>query len=160
MVVTEEPAAGMVDRQERNPTDRRRATFHSLVYGAVVYGRRRRPRRCDDARAYYVDRYDERLFAVAIGIFSLSCLDALFTLLLLGMGAEEVNPFMAALLEHGVWTFLYTKLVITGLGLVFLVIHATFWIADTVRVSHLLYGVLGSYMTLFVYQLGMLALVF
>ena len=65
-----------------------------------------------------------------------------------------------ALLEHGVGTFVYTKLAITGFGLVFLVVHAAFWIADTIRVSHILYALLGGYVTLCGYQLEMLARVF
>jgi len=52
------------------------------------------------------------------------------------------------------------QLTVTGLGLVFLVVHATFWIAGTVRVRHLLYAILGSYVTLLVYQLDMLARAF
>ena len=156
----EEVAVVGDDLLERQLKDRRRATLHSLTYGAIVHGRRREPRRHTDARAHYVDWYDERLFAAAIGIFSLCCLDALFTLILLGMGAEEINPFMAALLEHSVQTFVYTKLTITGFGVVFLVVHATFWIAGTVPVRHILYALLGGYVTLFCYQLLMLARVF
>ncbi len=155
--MTEEIAAVVDDGLKRRLTDRRRTRFHSLAFGAMVYGRRRGPRRRDDARAYYVDWYDERLFIVTIGIFLLCCLDALFTLILLGMGAEEANPFMAALLEYSVPTFVYTKLVMTGIGLIFLVMHAAFWIAGTIRVSHILYALLGGYLTLFVYQLDMLA---
>lgn len=156
----EEVAAVADNRLERQLKDRRRARFHGLTYGSIVYSRRHGPRRHNDTRAYYVDRYDERLFVVAIGIFLLCCFDALFTLTLLGMGAEEINPVMAALLEHSVHAFVYTKLSITGFGLVFLVVHAAFWIADTVRVSHVLYAVLGGYVTLFVYQLEMLGRVF
>lgn len=157
MPVTDKVAAVEDDRHERQPMDRRQARFQSLVYGAITYGRRCGPRRRNDSRGYYVDLYDEQLLAVATTIFALCCLDAFFTLMLLEMGAEEINPFMAALLEYGVQTFVYTKLTITGIGLVFLVVHAAFWIAGTVRVSHVLYVVLGSYVTLFVYQLGMLA---
>ena len=155
--MTEEVTSVEDDRLERSATDRRRAAFHSLAYGAIAYGRRRGPRRHNDLRAYYVDWYDEWLFVVSIGIFLLCCLDALATLILLNMGGEEINPFMAALLEHDVRTFVYTKLAITGLGLVFLVVHATFWIAGTVRVSHILYAILGGYLALFAYQLTMLA---
>jgi hypothetical protein len=158
--VIEEVAVAEDDRLERQLKDRRRTTFHSLTYGAIVHGRRREPRRLNDTRAHYVDWYDERLFVTVIGIFSLCCLDALFTLILVGMGAEEINPVMAALLEHGVGTFVYTKLAITGFGLVFLVVHAAFWIADTIRVSHILYALLGGYVTLCGYQLEMLARVF
>lgn len=160
MRMTEEATAVVDNRLERQLKDRRRATFHSLAYGAIVHGRRRGPRRLNDARAYYVDWYDERLFVVTVSIFLLCCLDAFFTLILLSRGAEEVNPFMAALLDHGVRTFVYTKLTITGFGLVFLVVHAAFWIAGPVRVSHILYAVLGSYVMLFVYQLEMLSRVF
>ena len=158
--MTEEVVAVVDGRLERDLTDRRQARFHSLAYGAIVHGRRRGPRRRNDLQAYYVDWYDERLFIASIGIFLLCCIDAFVTLVLLGVGGEEVNPFMAALLEHSVGTFVYTKLTITGLGLVFLVVHANFWIAGTVRVSHLLYAILGGYVTLFVYQLTMLASVF
>ena len=158
--MTEEVAAVADDRLERQLTDRRRVTFSSFVQGAFIYRRRLGPRRRNDTHACYVDWYDQRLFAVAVGIWLLCCLDALFTLVLLGMGAEEINPFMAALLENGVWTFVYTKLAITGIGLVFLVVHAAFSIAGTVRVSHIMYAVLASYVTLFVYQIGMLARVF
>ena len=158
--MTEEVAVVVDDWLERDQSDRRRATFHRLVYGAIVHGRRRRPRRSSDARAYYVDWYDERLFAVTMSILLFCCLDALFTLILLGMGAEEINPFMAALLDNGVPTFVYTKLALTGIGLVFLVVYAAFWVAGAVRVRHLLYSILGSYVALFVYQLWMLARVF
>lgn len=158
--MNDEVAAVVSGRLERQLTDRRRATFHSLGRGAIVHGRRRGPRRDNDTRAYYVDWYDERLFAAALGIWILCCLDAFFTLILLGMGAEEVNPIMAALLEYGVRTFVYTKLAITGCGLVFLVVHAAFWVGGAVRVSHIMYAVLGSYVMLFVYQLGMLTRVF
>lgn len=140
----------------RQLADRRRASFLSLVYGAIFHGRRRGPRREADTSAYYVDWYDERLFFVTIGIFLLCCFDAFFTLVLLGRGAEELNPLMATLLEHGIRTFVYAKLAITGFGLVFLVVHAAFWIGGAVRVSHILYAVLGGYVTLFVYQLEML----
>ncbi len=155
--MTEEVAVVVDNRLERHLTDRRRATFHRIAYGAIVHGRRRGPRRHNDTRAYYVDWYDERLFVVTIGIFLLCCLDILFTLILLDRGAEEINPFMAALLDHGVRTFVYAKLTMTGFGLVFLVVHAAFWIAGAVRVSHILYALLSAYVSLFVYQLEMLA---
>jgi hypothetical protein len=158
--VSEEVTAAVDDRFERHPTDRRQTTFRSLTYGAIVHRRRRGPRRRNDAHAYYVDWYDERLFAVAMGILLLCCLDALFTLKLLGMGAEEINPFMEMLLDDGVRTFVHTKLALTGIGLVFLVVHASFRLAGVVHVRHVLHAILGGYMTLFVYQLGMLARVF
>ena len=154
--VPEQTEAAQADQPSRQHADRRRSSFLGFINGAIIHCRRRSPRRATDTGAYYVDWYDERLFIVTIGIFLLSCLDAFFTLILLSKGAEEINPFMAILLEHGIRTFVYTKLAITGIGLVFLVVHAAFWIGGTVRVSHILYAVLGGYATLVVYQLDML----
>lgn len=154
----QEEAAERVDGQvDRRRIDRRRASFHRLLYGAFVHARRRGPRRRTDTEAYYVDWYDSRLFGVVIGIFLFSCVDALFTLMLLSLGAEEVNPLMAALIEHDVQTFVGTKLVITGVGLVFLVIHTSFWIGGAIRVSQALHALLASYVTLFFYQIAMLS---
>jgi hypothetical protein len=147
-----------VTRQLQRPrNDRRQASFSRLFVGAIVHGRRRGPRRLSDADACYVDRYDQYLFLAATGIFLFCCLDALLTLTLLEMGAQEANPLMAALIDYGVGPFFYTKLVITGAGIVFLVIHSTFLIGGIVRVSQALYAILMCYAALFVYQLGMLA---
>jgi hypothetical protein len=156
VAVPQQTQAAEADQLNRQPTDRRRSGFRSFVIGAIIQCRRRSPRRATDSGAYYVDWYDERLFIVTIGIFLLSCLDAFFTLILISKGAEEVNPFMAILIDHGIRTFVYTKLAITGVGLIFLVVHAAFWIGGTLRVSHILYAVLGGYVTLVVYQVDML----
>ena len=158
--MAEEVAVVVSDWIERDVTDRRRTTFRSLFFGPMIHGRRRRARRQTDAHAHYVARYDERLFAVSLGILLLCCLDALFTLELLGMGAREINLFMAALLDIGIATFVSTKLALTGIGVVFLVAHAAFRVGGTLRVRHILYTILGSYMTLFVYQVWGLACVF
>lgn len=48
----------------------------------------------------------------------------------------------------------------TRLGLAILAVQAAFWVAGRIRVSHILYMVLGSYLTLFVYQLDVLSRVF
>lgn len=150
--------ASVVNRQLRRPEiDRRRARFARLFVGAIVHGRRRGPRRRSDAETFYVDWYDERLFVAATGIFLFCCLDMLFTLMLLQMGAEEVNPLMARLIDYGVEPFVYTKLLITGFGVVFLVMHSTYQIGGAIRVSQALYGILAGYAMLFVYQVAMLA---
>jgi hypothetical protein len=156
VAVPQQTEAAQTGQLSRQRTDRRRPGFLSFINGAIIHCRRRSPRRATDTDAYYVDWYDERLFIVTIGIFLLSCLDAFFTLILLSKGAEEVNPFMAILIDHGIRTFVYTKLAITGIGLIFLVIHAAFLLGGTIRVSHILYAVLGGYVTLVVYQVDIL----
>mgnify|MGYP001343867334 FL=1 len=56
-----------------------------------------------------------------LGIFSLSALDAFFTLMWIKSGlAVEANPFLKDLIEHGDFSFLATKISLTGLGCLFL----------------------------------------
>jgi hypothetical protein len=153
-----EKFAPVVNRQLQRPEiDRRRAHFPRLFIGAIVHGRRRGPRRRCDSETFYVDWYDERLFLAATGIFLFCCFDALFTLMLLRMGAEEVNPLMATLIDYGVEPFVYIKLLITGLGVVFLVMHSTFQIAGAIRVSQAIYAIMLGYAGLFLYQLALLS---
>lgn len=153
-----ERAAIFVDIQpERRTYDRRRTTFNSLVFASVVKGRRRSPRRHADAGKFYVDWYEARLLVVTTGIFLLSCLDALFTLVLLSLGAVETNVLMAVLLESGTAVFVNVKLGITAIGLVCLVAHSSWRIIAFLRVRHVLYGILGSYLLLFGYELSMLS---
>lgn len=152
-----ETSASVVNRQLQRPEiDRRRAHFLHLFVGAIVHGRRRGPRRSCDSEAFYVDWYNERLFLAATGIFVFCCSDVLFTLMLLRMGAVEVNPLMATLIEYGVEPFIYTKLSVTGVGVIFLVMHSTFQIGGAIRVSQALYAILFGYLALFFYQLALL----
>jgi hypothetical protein len=142
---------------ERRRQDRRRTTFYSLVIGSVVKGRRRGPRRAGDFDRYDVDWYDPKLFAVAMGIFLLSCLDAQLTLLLLSAGAVEVNGLMAALLETGLGTFVNAKLGMTATGLIYLVAHSSRWVLAILPVRQVLYAIFGGYLLVFYHQLAMLA---
>ena len=142
-----------VDRRRR---DRRRTTIKSLVLGSVVDGRRRGPRRSADVGTCYLDWHEPKLFVVTLAIFLLNCLDAFFTLVLLGLGAEEVNVVMAALLESGTRTFVNVKLGITAIALLCLVPHASRRLVGFVHVRHLLYAILTSYCVLVFYQLDML----
>lgn len=126
--------------------------------GGLLRGRRREPRRGADCHGYYVDWYDDpRLFAAVMGIFLLNCMDAVFTLTLLSKGAEEINYFMAILLEDSISTFVNIKLGITAIALVFLVAHSAFRLVGFLRVRHLLYAIFGNYLALFIYELSLLA---
>lgn len=107
----------------------------------------------------YVDRYEPHLFYVAVATLLLCCTDAFFTLTLLQQGAEEINPFMAWLLEMDVQLFLVTKFALTAVGLVFLVAHKNFLLFNRhLRVPHVLYAFLAGYMLLVKYELTLLGL--
>jgi hypothetical protein len=141
---------------ERRQGDRRRSAVGLSLRGLVM-GRRRSPRRHGDHHNYYVDWYETKLFAVVLAIFILNCLDALFTLTLLSKGGEEINLLMAALLEISTEAFVNVKLSVTAIALIFLVFHSAVRLIGFFRVRHLLYGILGNYFALFVYELNLLA---
>ena len=101
--------------------------------------------------------YDATLFATTLTIYLLCCLDALFTLSLLGTGAKEVNAVMALLIENGARTFVSIKLGITGICLIILVLYSSFRLFGFLRVRYVLYGILGTYGLLFFYQIDMLS---
>ena len=147
LATTPENAAG-ADR--RAGPDRRRHSWRTVTYcGLHGRGRRRQARR--NGQSYYLDWYDPRLVLTGLTVLLLSCLDAMFTLTLLTRGATEANYFMAVLLELGDGIFVVTKVVITAVGIVFLLMHAHFRIlgfTDGKRMLQLLvpvYGLLVAY---------------
>jgi hypothetical protein len=156
-VMPEKTPVPIDSTRERRQHDRRQPSLRGIVIGGSGRTRRRGPRRASDHHGYYVDWYETRLFAVSLAIVLLCCTDALLTLTLLERGAEEVNLFMAHLIEQGIRTFVSIKLAITVVGLLVLVAHSTFRLLGFVRVRHILYGILASYMVLFVYQLELLS---
>ncbi|MGH8564856.1 MAG: DUF5658 family protein [Gammaproteobacteria bacterium] len=134
----------------RSGTDRRRLSLRSLAYGAWR-GRRVAERRTG-APAGYVDRYPPSVVLAAVALFTLAMADAYGTLVLLEAGAEEANPVMEALLEAEPTWFVPVKLAITAVGVLMLVLHKNFAMFGRLPVLKLLYGLLGLYGCLIVYQ--------
>jgi len=89
-------------------------------------GRRRGPRREDDPRDIYVDRYSRGEWLLVVGIVIACVLDLLLTLDYLDHGGEEWNPLMARALEHGTGTFVALKLGLTAGCLLFLILRIRF----------------------------------
>lgn len=108
---------------DRRVTDRRTQTLWSLAYGSFR-PRRRSRRRAGDGHIVFLDWHEPRVLYLALGIVLMSCLDALFTLNLLGMGAQEMNLLMEALINHDVRSFVITKVSLTGASVVLLGIAA------------------------------------
>jgi hypothetical protein len=107
----------------------------------------------------YVDHYAGHLMLCAIAILFLSFLDACLTLDILAGGGEEVNWFMAVLIEDSVEKFIAVKLALTALALMLLVIHHNVQLAGKIRVWHLKYMILAGYGTLIGYELILLTLI-
>jgi len=137
----------------RAGADRRRRGLPLLRYW--FRGQRRRARRREDQG--YVDVYDPLVVCVCLATLLLSCLDAYFTLLLISVGAHELNPLMDGLLSHDPRLFIDLKIAFTAIALLVLILHKNFRVVGRVRVLHFKYALFGFYALLVAYELRLLA---
>jgi len=152
-IIAAVPSAGD-DRRER--LDRRRRVWWSVIYGSFNPRRRRPSRRLLEDRYHSLDWHDAHLLAVAIGILLLSAADALMTVRLLSVGADEVNPIMAAVVYRSAAVFAIVKMTLTGLGVMTMVTLARYRFMRVVRVDVVMYAVLVAYSALLTYEFWML----
>ncbi|HHJ18187.1 MAG TPA: hypothetical protein ENJ80_16015 [Gammaproteobacteria bacterium] len=147
--------AGNQAGDRRVAVDRRRHSWRTVTYcGLHGRGRRRNARR--EQHSYYLDWYKPGLVFTGLGILLLSCLDALLTLTLLSHGAYEANYFMARLLESGDVVFIVTKVAITAVGILFLLMHSHFRLLSMTNGKRLLQVLLSVYGLLIAYELILL----
>ena len=140
--------------------DRRQVMpFFCAYHLGIKMGRRNGERRIPArGKPDYVDRYAGSLLFCAIAILFLSALDAYLTLNILINGGEEINWFMAVLIEESAGKFVALKLALTAMALVLLVIHHNVRLVKFLRVRHLKYMILAGYSTLIGYELYLLEL--
>lgn len=105
--------------ERRQTIDRRGSIWRAFLYGNFR-PRRRSSRRTSDQHLFLLDWHEPRILYLSLGVLLLSCTDALFTLNLLQVGADEANDFMASMLERGVDLFLAVKIGITATSLLVL----------------------------------------
>ena len=94
---------------DRRVRDRRNRPTPFMSRFTFVGGNRARGRRAGEDTAIFVDLYGQTLFLVGTLILLLNMLDAWFTIMLLGIGGEEVNPVANLMLNSGTGTFLFVK---------------------------------------------------
>ncbi len=115
---------------ERRGVDRRRRSTPLLSKYTLFGGRRAADRRGNPSQeGTFVDRYDASLFLLLCLIALFNLLDCFFTLVQIGRGAEEWNPFVRQLLVHGPGLFIFIKSLGIGLVLCFLCLHKNFALA-------------------------------
>ena len=146
-----------LDRRE--PDDRRNPGWRSFIYGNFR-PRRRNSRREADQHQFLFDWHEPQVLYLALGVLLLSCVDALFTLNLINIGASEGNAFMASMLEGGVDRFVVSKIWITSLSVVILVIAARRKFFGRVNVEHLLQFFCALYALLIGYELYLFFFIF
>jgi hypothetical protein len=114
------PAPGGVKTRRKDDNERRNRTIWSFIYGGFN-PRRRHHRRGTDDHKLYIDWHESTLLWLALALMLMSCTDALFTLNLMAVGADELNWFMRGLIEQDISRFLNVKIALTGFGVVTLV---------------------------------------
>ena len=145
-------------RENRIRQDRRKFNIQTLIRGAT-HRRRHHIRRDRDRHVGgYVDQYERRHLWPTLGILLLSLTDATLTLQLLQRGATELNTAMAVLIEADIKLFIGSKMALTGLGLIILLIHARFRVFRFFKVSYVIYFFFLMYSVLIAYELTLLTL--
>lgn len=142
--------------QPRRGPDRRKRVLWSLVYGSF-HPRRRGPRRAGEHSLTAVDWHHPQWLAIGTLIVAFSCADAFLTLVLIGHGAYEMNPFMAPLVGGSAAGFAMTKIGLTAIGVLLLTQLARLRTFGRIPVGAILYSVLVIYGTLIFYEFRLLA---
>lgn len=89
---------------------------------------------------------------MAVLVLMLSITDAFLTLTLMRHGAQEINPFMAPLVEGGGKSFAWWKLGLTAFGVMVLTAFAHVRLFGRIPAGCLLYLVLLGYIVLVAYE--------
>ena len=109
-----------IDRREKN---------QPLFNKYLVKGMRSTPRRkTDRQRPQEVDRYSAKILTIILIILALSILDAIFTLILVGNGAREVNPLLAYYLDQSPLSFVFVKYWLTCASIILVLFCKDFYI--------------------------------
>lgn len=143
----------------RGSDDRREFSWRTVFFG-FVRSRRRDTRRGSEDAPLYTDWHHPWLFFLATGTMLLSCIDAFFTLQLIGRGAVEINPIMATMIGQGTLTFAATKMLLTGLGILVLVFLSQTRMFNLMRTGLVLTVFFTAYACLVCYEFIFLLNVF
>lgn len=152
------PAPG-VPECRRGERDRRRRSVVAFVYGNFR-PRRRDARRSSDDHRFLFDWHEPHVLYLALAVLLLSCTDALFTLNLLKLGANEANTLMNVMLSRGVDAFLAVKIGMTAISIVVLVVAARRKFLGLFRVVRLLQLICVGYIVLIAYEIWLFSVVF
>ncbi len=109
---------------------------------------------------YHVDRYETATFLWIIALLVLTLLDGFLTLLLLEGDFEETNPAMRWLIRYGPTSFIVGKYALTAWGLPLLLVFQNYSVFHPrLRVGSVIPAMVGLYLVLVLYQIGLLWLV-
>jgi hypothetical protein len=144
--------------ERRRFAERRRFSWRTFIHGAC-FGRRRHARRLDGGGLPYIDQFETGLFLSSVGVMVFCCLDAFLTLVLMGRGAREVNPFMEVMMRYDTEVFIWAKFTLTALGVVFLLPLQRLRFLGRWEVKSLIYALFAGYACLVGYEWLLISLV-
>lgn len=131
--------------RHRGP-DRRRRSTPIFSRWSLLGGRRRGGRRADEQQDVFVDLYSLPLVSLLVFFFFLTVVDSVATLVYLGKGGRELNPVAQWMIDQGAICFVMTKGVLSGLCLMFVLLHKNFKAARfAIGLGLAFYFVLGVY---------------
>jgi hypothetical protein len=109
-------------------------------------GRRNEGRRTEEKENVYVDVYSTKLVVLLLVFFALTVVDSVSTLIYLGKGGRELNPVAQWMIDQGSTFFVVLKGVLSGVCLLFVMLHKNFRPARTaLAVGFTFYLLLGLY---------------
>ena len=141
---------------ERRVDERRSHSAWSFAYGSFR-PRRRVGRRDHDHDRIFLDWHEPRVLYLALSIVLMCCADALFTLNLMAIGAEEVNALMDNLIAHDVERFLAIKIGVTGGSVILLGVAARRRFLGIIPVYRVLQLFCAGYVVLLLWELWLFA---
>jgi len=89
-------------------------------------GKRRGGRRTGEVENVYVDVYSPILVGLLLVFFALTVVDSVSTLVYLGKGGRELNPVAQWMIDRGSMFFIVAKGTLSGLCLLFVMLHKNF----------------------------------
>ncbi len=109
-------------------------------------GQRRTGRRVEERENVYVDVYSPALVMLLLIFFALTVVDSVSTLVYLGKGGRELNPIAQWMIDQGSTFFVLLKGILSGVCLVFVMLHKNFRPARmALGVGFAFYTLLGLY---------------
>jgi len=79
-----------------------------------------------DGKSRFVDIYSSRLAFMLLAFFFFTVVDSVSTLVYLDKGGREINPIARWMIEQGDDFFILTKGVVSGVCILFVMVHKNF----------------------------------
>jgi hypothetical protein len=143
--------------ERRRNSDRRKFPTRPFTK-FILKGKRKHARRVEEDQNYYVDRYDAKYLALVLSIVVLCVFDAYFTLKIIHIGGQELNPLMIKFLDKFPEISLLMKYLVTVISLIILLIHKNFILFGKIKAYFFLYVIFSLYFLLVLYEVFFLYL--